>query len=215
VWEFGDGSTSTESSTTHTYSTTGQKEISVRVENTRGVETSKTIEILIINPSPSSDATYGFAIIDSPQEGQVINTNNVNFEASSSYFIKVSSSAGNSITCLAGECPSETSDGTSISGSPASIDNVDYKWELPKINYVKTSQGTAGVSFSKNFADAGAYIVKLTITLSGTSSSTANGFSLVFSNPVCVMQSGQSYWVEAGGIVNSLNSCERANGRKP
>ena len=207
-WRLGDGMIKTGDSETrvnynfsYAYNITGQKDISLIVTDDRGRVARDQISILIIN------STYMMAYIDEPLFGQIINQRYVNFNASSTYAVSSeleADSVTRNITCLAGNCPSETAGcpppqtgcHIEIRESPANpfdsdYSEVEFNWSFYDENFqfigekIVLGNPNTGIEFA--YSDD--YIVRL-ITSINPSSSAESGFFVNFAEdirPRCIL----------------------------
>lgn len=168
TWNFGDGSTATGRSTTHAYSTSGQKNIVVEVADGRGAKASGSTSILVAN---NNGATL-FAIIDKPAYGSVLSNASlmVDYSARKSYVVSITTSATSActttVTCLQGQCPATTSASPScasnknaqiaVTGTPQTHNQISFNWTFKDgMNYLMPESGVGKVNGSKAFADYG------------------------------------------------------------
>ena len=214
---------------THTYNTTGQKNIILRVTDERMLTSTDQVSILIINSS------YAFAFVDKPSYDERINSNMVDFDASSTFMIETNFMTDTlTITCLAGLCPSQTEgcppyppyDATpncniSIQNAPADVASADYSildfnWTFDATTtFTHSGRDSAGYEFSKLFIDAERHIATLDVTDKDltVSASLQSPFVLYFTEPRCIIEDGVSYWNENGGVfTRSINDCYRPDG---
>ncbi len=209
LWNFGDGTTSTNANEMHKYQTPGQKTIVLKVTDSRGAIAEAKVDILIVNSS------YALAYISKPTYNQLISGLSVTFDASNkSYVVNVSHNP-NAIQCLAGNCPNQTADGSvPVTGTPASIANVGFSWKLND-GYTSSGTGASFGSFNYQFSTAGAKWAIMNISTTQTSSTTWANFTLYLSGgiPYCSVSGNSASWVTSSGSTSSMNNCYQSNGQ--
>ena len=203
-WYLGDGNKIEGSSRdysnyniTHSYSSGGQKNILLNITDERCLYDNDRTSILIID----GDGKYVFAHIAKPKWGENFIGRVVRFNATTSYAIEVSNGE---ITCIAGDCPDQTANGSSIDNSPQEIDNLNFYWEFDD-GKTKNESGMDGAYFTKIFTIAGNHHAKLTVSIN-PSSDTETEFSNYFEKPSCIIDDeGRAFWVQ--GILIHLLLC--------
>jgi len=206
-WDFGDGTASSEYNTTHIYTDTGQMNIMLEVEEeTRGQKANDKVSILIINLS--EEGIYVFANIDEPEWNKWYEIP-MKFNATSSYAINVSNGQ---IECIAGNCPSQTADGTPIINSPQPLDNLYFEWFFDdSSNY--TGYGENGATFdNKIYTMGGWHVVDLRVRLGNDVGATYQEFYVYLGHTSCVNEEEVSYWLEEIGdmeysLIDSFEDC--------
>lgn len=169
---------------TYSYTTAGQKNIKLKVqEATRNKVAYNSTSILIIN----STGRFIFANITKPGFGQAFPGKEVEFDGKGSFAIEVINGV---ISCIAGNCPTATADGTTISNSPKSIDAFEFKWQFSDDNWQTelipySGTGLNGAYLKRNFALVGKHWTKLTATLNQDSSLTESEFFTEIENGYC------------------------------
>jgi len=128
----------TEESFIYQFTTTGQKTITLKVEDAKGLKDENQIAILAIN-SPGI-----LAYIEKPKHQQILpewNGNRrliINYSGEHSYALNAEGTCPNIvITCLAGNCPSETknypqgcNEIISVQNTPQPFDALNFTWEF-------------------------------------------------------------------------------------
>ncbi len=217
TWDFGDrnkveGSTRDyrNYNTSHSYTIDGQMNIKLHVTDERGVRDSDQTSILII--SPDENKKYVFAHISRPEWGENILGRFVQFNATTSYAVEIEDGE---ISCIAGPCPEETSNGTEIIGNlPDNLEkrfeNMSFYWEFSDSS-VKNETGINGALFTKPFSNPGPHWAVLTASIN-PSSTTETEFNLYFEETFCYESDGQVFWIEDGQYKNSMDDCYRQEG---
>jgi len=195
LWEFGDDTTSTKDNPIHSYSTLGQKIITLTVKDDRELDDEDKVSILIIESDKKGE--YVFAHIDRPEWGEDIIEQEVSFNATSSYAIETTNCPSCTINCLAGGCPEKTHDTGQVingGGKKGDYSNLSFSWSFDDFaTYNK--KGEDGVLFKKGFSTAGRHWAKLEVSLN-PSSETETEFTTTFKSK-CV-EAG-SLWYDGNG----------------
>ncbi|MFH1307345.1 MAG: PKD domain-containing protein [archaeon] len=166
LWDFGDGSTSTNYNDTHIYTSTGQKSIKLKVTDERGLFDEDQVSILIVDPN-AADGKYLFTYISEPKFGQIFDQQEVRFNASSTYAIHINVSSGGNIYCVAGYCPASTELGDPIIDISPGFSPLKFFWVFDKdksgnkLNW--SYQGIYGSEFKWTFSDTGRHTALLTV----------------------------------------------------
>ncbi len=227
TWDLGNGVKKSGNSITwndyrffYAYNTENQKDIVLTATDERGASSRAQVSILIINES-----SYALAYIDEPRFGEAYGRI-VDFNASGSYVVNstYNTDGTRKITCLAGNCPSQTEGcpppGTGchipVEETPKSLDAVNFYWIFD--NGVKTKNKTGalgGHQFTEMFASTGEHTAELTINFNPFST-TRTKFGVYFDDPTCVIEENEnnvkSYWYEGTSITESSDNCYRENG---
>jgi hypothetical protein len=215
LWNFGDGRTSTEANpqAPYNYQRPGQKTITLRVTDARGLATEVRAEILIIN------STYGLAYISTPKYKESITGLDVKFDASiKSYMIDVTYNPLR-ITCVAGTCPNQTADGQhTILGTPATIQTMNFLWQLSD-GYSKSGNGEESATVNYRFTSPGQKSATMNISINGNNASTWANFTLYLptTTPYCTTSASSATWTTSTSSTssestNAMNDCYRAGG---
>jgi len=228
LWAFGDGTTSSESSPIHSFSSIGQKTITLEVEDRQGVKDEAEIDVLIVE-----DGSVSMGVsIDYPESGKAYVDENLEIEynAANTYVARVSEEAdlSCSIECVAGKCP-EGSSITCRDDNPATVGISDenysdfyFVWSFddggPDV------EGFGKISGSRIFGSSGEKAIDLVVNYTNDEEgislegSVGAAFKL-FDLRQCSGDGGT--WFEIDGdnnIVNSYStlftgSCVGADGR--
>jgi len=209
-WNFGDGTTSTGYNATHSYSSSGQKQIILTVTDSRGKTDSDSVNIMILEEGENI-----LAFIDEPKYGSNVN-NPINFNASSTYIINYTLN-GNTrdLTCLSGNCPSETADGTTINDNLANdntrYDKIKYSWEFCDNSKIEKI-GYEGVIFDKEIRIGGNCLVILNASSVSSKkySITSTEFDISYSDPYCT-DDGDNWILSDGTYIDSHYDCHKEN----
>jgi len=202
TWDFGDGSTSNQINTTHNYSSDGQKNILLKVEDERGERENDRTSILIVDPS--QDGKYIFAHIAEPEWGESFYGSVVDFNATTSYAVEIEDGE---ISCIAGPCPNQTASDLIISGSPQSLDRLEFYWLFDNNpNDFRNKTGLEGALFTKGFPIPRRHWANLTIS-ANPSESAATMFFTYLDDPFCIIEDGDSFWIGEYGETNSIDDC--------
>ena len=166
-WVFGDGQEEEKTNcianncnTTYEYTNTKFKTIKLIVTDSRGATSSITRNIMIVNPFST---LYPFPLVWNPLNEEYKPTQNIEFNATSSYAIK--SESGN-LYCVAGNCPQQTSDATPLiiandaSNPDRAVNNINFTWTIDG-NFKKSKFGLDGASFPMLLPTQGKHTAKL------------------------------------------------------
>lgn len=218
TWDFGDGISLTGNSQTlqnynpiHIYTgvqNLGQKLIQLTVKDDRGLTSSDTVSILILN-NLQETKTYSYTFINSPVNGKIYDRQ-IDYDASGTYQIRVEPKTQNDqcnkiITCIGGLCPISTNDNPSCypetdpfisiinsptSQNPADYDSITFCWNHKNYednNYGTElcTQGDSGKFFSRFYSLIGDKMSKLTIKTDIPSSAEVI-FNIAFDKYICL-----------------------------
>lgn len=238
TWDFGDGNitkgdsiTINNYNTTHTYNSTGQKNIVLTVINEQGKTSKNKISILIVNSS------FVLAYIDFPSFEQSIFGRSVNFSANSSYAINVThytSPERYNITCIAGNCPNQTEGCPSSFGTGCHINitnpdgtlppnlagfaNLVFNWTIlengdSSKRYDFRGTGNSGSKFTYMFnwpaTESNPHKAFLNVSWNpdkSISSTTFTEFTLSFNQPSCLKTKDFTGWVNYTSLISWQDS---------
>jgi hypothetical protein len=156
-WSFGDGIVSTQANTVHRYLSSGQKNIRLEAIDERGAKGLDKTGVLICG-GPGSGSKCLYSHITSPDWREIITGTNVSFNATQTFALSYDNVTGN-LTCIAGLCPLNTTDGKPI--LPGSINsgnrynNLTFNWTFiiggtGEVNY-RYVKGASGALFTQQF----------------------------------------------------------------
>jgi len=215
LWDFGDGTTSTEDNPTHTYTQPGQYDVTLTVTDNAGNVVVDLISILVLGEGENI-----FVSITDPSEGEIVvdDTYLVPFSDANSYAISATLDLGGfilSAECLAGSCPATTEADVTIDDPNSNRGNralLYYNWtfiqngdEIGNIEGDGTIDGTIGGT--AQYPDAGEKSVQLVLTYPGADGSlqgtTIRTFTILDGSQ-CI-DSGFT-WLNIGSGGNILSS---------
>jgi len=181
-WDFGDGVTSDEYNTTHSYSTAGQKTIILTITDERGLEDDDMTSVLVIDTNGEGEK-YVCGYINEPEWEEERQSLEIFFNASKTYAVEASGCGGticSTINCLAGECKQETANSqVSVTGTNpnwAGFSNLNFSWTFDDgIGY--KGKGLAGAVFKKLFGYPGTHWAKVNVSIN-PKGSTETKFSI-------------------------------------
>ena len=198
---------------THTFTTTGQKTITMKTTNAAGkLLSEKQIAILIVDGSPKGI----FAFIEKPSHKQYVLDGDlkVEYSAKESYVIKIDGATCNSgatqgtITCLAGNCPVKTENAPSGCTEKISVNNpasdfskLNFGWSFPIDSGLIVRAPGTGIDFSsglQGYSKPGEYRIDLDLKYTED-----NSLTKLFQREFYI---GRSACSEDGTVFIELNS---------
>jgi hypothetical protein len=228
LWTFGDGGTNTSATTNHSYTTPGQKTITLRVTDEQGATASKQISILV-SASPAI-----FAFIEQPAHAAAVVSNNlvVDYSARQSYLVNVTYTGTTpcivTVACLAGPCPLQTQQSPTCAANPNALLNVVgggqanfnfntllFNWTFREGNsYLTPDVGMGRVSGTKGFSNYGPKNITLQLRYTPTGSSPiqstyARQFTL-FNQRQCSPQGDTWYSISNGFVTGTASTLDTA-----
>ncbi|HVY01639.1 MAG TPA: PKD domain-containing protein [Candidatus Nanoarchaeia archaeon] len=219
VWKFGDSSTGTGKSTSHAYSSSGQKTVTLEVTDSRGAKNSQTREITLANPSGYTL----FVGIEKPMNQEAIQNNNlvVDYSAANSYVINTvttGSPCTTTVTCVQGKCPSSTQASPACSQTPSAsvpviggqkgYEQLGFNWTFKEGNVNLASEyGVGKVTGTKGFADYGKKNITLKVKFESQNlqSSLTREFNL-FNQRQCSTSGATWYEISNGFITKASDT---------
>ncbi|MBU1136219.1 MAG: PKD domain-containing protein, partial [Nanoarchaeota archaeon] len=211
TWDLGDGNLRNGSAEknylnydfVYSYGVAGQKNIILNARSERGLDVKNKTSVLVIDLSENKK--YVFADISVPWIKDSVKGNIVKFDASGSYAIEV---LDGEIKCIAGNCPSQTSNGTLILNLNQLLDDLSFNWTFDD-GSKRNGVGIGGAKFDKVFMNGGIKSVNLIVSINPFSE-TETEFVVFLENSVCDISSGG--WWESGSFSLGMNDCYRING---
>lgn len=195
LWDFGDGTTSNESSGTHIYGSFGVKQITLTIRDSKNKVDSDSVEILIARIGENV-----FPIIDFPKDTGEVDNKTVHYIGNSSYVINITNSSGLNFICLGGGCPDNVSGSNSC--GPCQIndpnnkrgfyDNMNFAWSFGNDPNANPVSGMGKYNGTVYYEYAGPNIIKLILTL-GISEQITNRFIINTGFGECI-NNGYQYW---------------------
>lgn len=218
-WKFGDGSTGTGTSTTHTYNSAGQKTVTLEVTDSRGAKSSQTREITLANPNGYTL----FVGVEKPMSQEAIKSDNliVDYSAKNTYVISTVTSGSPctvSVSCVQGQCPSTTqaspacsqtpNTAVPVTGGQKGYEQLTFNWTFKEGNVNLASEtGVGKVSGTKGFADYGKKNITLKVKFESQNlqSSLTREFNL-FNQRQCSTSGATWYEISNGFITKSSDT---------
>ena len=203
TWNFGDGTTIgmtyaeivAGTIKQHSYSISGRKNVNFKITDSRELMADDNVTIHILGEGINVIANIS---TPSDQEKVLQAEGIVDFNAAGTYVVNVVGvdSASPTITCLAGACPTQTSDGVTISGGVQGLDKsfLNFTWR-----FSGAQSGTIGIpaTVSKKGTESGAFqftedfllgIYRVNLSVkhdSGLSDSQTNTFDVICTSGGC------------------------------
>ncbi|HVY01695.1 MAG TPA: PKD domain-containing protein [Candidatus Nanoarchaeia archaeon] len=176
-WNFGDGTKSTEASPRKTFTSPGEKKITLTVQDEDGAKSNATVEILLLAESGVSV----FSTINSPKDGSALVSNSLtaDYSAIGTYAVNVTITSSTpcvaTVECIQGQCPASTQASPScatstttsipITGGQKGYNQLTFNWTFREGTTTLTPQiGVGKTSGTKGFSDTGKKTIILTVT---------------------------------------------------
>lgn len=220
-WVFGDGSTGEGRTTSHSYSSKGQKNVYLEVKDSRNARAVSKVGIIIADSSGYSV----FSAIEKPMNDAVIVSSSlvIDYSGKQSYVIKTSSTGSPcsvSVECIQGQCPVRTraspscaqnqSELIDVVGSTKGYTDMHFNWSFKDGKYyLSQDTGNGRSSGTKGFADSGNKNITLQIkyTYGGQTYSSVSSIEfLLLSQRQCSSDGATWYEVKNEKIVGSIDT---------